>query len=167
MKRITVVPRSRIGRGVESPLPQSDRINDERVFFPVRHGITLERQTDVLGMRTSVGRDDAEEVHVLIQENDDTGNCRICVAYGASTSRGCPSGRHFAVGSSCRTSPVGFCMNSASPPGLKGAKFVGSKFDTLGVSVSPGPPRWVKPSPAHTPVKSGCPSAVRGIDARR
>src|SRR5256885_6599464 len=73
MKRIAVVPRSRIGRGVESPLPQSDRIDDGRVSFPVSDGITLECQIDILRMRASVGRDDAEEVHVLVQENDDTG----------------------------------------------------------------------------------------------
>src|SRR5262245_27691043 len=51
----------------------------------------------------------------------------------------------------------------ASPPGLNGLIFAVSYVVTRGVSVSPGPSRWVNPGPAHTPVKFGRPSGVRGI----
>ena len=86
-----------------------------------------------------------------------------CCAYGESNCRVRPFGRQKAVGSSTLAFPVAFRRSKASPPGLYGAKFLGSYPVTLGVSVSLGPTTWEKPGPAQTPVKFGLPSAARGI----
>src|SRR5579872_5129417 len=92
-----------------------------------------------------------------------SGVWRISVAYGARTSRGWPSGRQTAVGSSWRTSPVAGWRNFASAPGRKGAILLRSKLVTRGVSVSPGPTLCVNAGPAQTPENFGLPSGMRGI----
>ena len=50
-----------------------------------------------------------------------------------------PFGKQNAVGSSLVSSPVGFRLNNASPPGLNEEKFFESYTRTLEVSVSLGP----------------------------
>src|SRR5262249_8593524 len=52
------------------------------------------------------------------------------------------------------------------PRGVKGAILPASKPRMMGDSVSRGPISWLKPGPAQTPVKSGLPSLVRGMDLR-